>query len=110
LSRVIPPLDFRVVVPRTYAVTVAIEVVRVARVLLQNALCLFVGFEAGAVQGTICINTGHFEGDQVCIDPLCGHSERGAHGGRYAPIPWLYQPDWDREGKTNTKNLSGDLL
>jgi hypothetical protein len=32
-----------------HAVVVAIEVVRVARGLLQNPLCLFMGFEAGTV-------------------------------------------------------------
>jgi hypothetical protein len=32
-----------------HAITITVEVVWVARVLLQDSLCLFVGFEAGAV-------------------------------------------------------------
>jgi hypothetical protein len=36
-----------------HTIVIAIEVIRVARILLQDPLCLFVGCEVGAVQVAI---------------------------------------------------------
>jgi hypothetical protein len=79
-----PSLERRLVLPCSkfsgqvfarHTITVSIEVMRIAQVLLEHPLCLFVGFEACAVQVAISLTprTGHYNSGK-CFILIFGYS------------------------------------